>query len=73
MNRHEFMALLGALILLIMPARLFSQTQDEERAVLDTVDDFFAAMTARDGNRLRALTIQGSLNIWQPIRQKRKS
>lgn len=38
--------------------------QTEEAAVLKTVDAFFAAMTDRDGEALRKLTIQGSLNIW---------
>lgn len=54
-------------LLMALSSSLVSSTalaQTEQEAVLNTVDAFFAAMTARDGDQLRSLTIQGSLNIW---------
>lgn len=41
-----------------------AQSNSEEAAILNTVDRFFEAMTARDANALRSLTIPGSLSIW---------
>ena len=49
-----------------------AQESGEEAAILQTIDQFFDAMTARDSARLQALTIQGSLSIWaaNPPEQK---
>lgn len=49
---------------LLMPIQASSQESVERAAVLSTVDQFFAAMTERNGGKLRALTVPGSLSIW---------
>ncbi len=49
---------------LLAPTHASSQESAEREAVLSTVDQFFTAMTERNGNKLRALTVPGSLSIW---------
>ena len=40
-----------------------AQSSADERAILDTVDQFFTALAERDRGLLASITVQGSLNI----------
>ncbi len=62
-TRKSFCSMV-ALVTAIFLVPAHAQETGERDAILKTIDQFFAAMTARDGGQLRALTIQGSLSIW---------
>ena len=53
--------LLITLLFVSKPA--FAQSAADERAILETVDQFFAGLAQRDRGLLASITIQGSLNI----------
>lgn len=64
MRTKFFNVLLTYTFCLFTPALAYTQNAAEEAAILSTVDQFFKAMTERDGGTLRAITIPGSLSIW---------
>lgn len=51
------------LVLLLISKPAFAQSNTDEQAILNTVDQFFTALAERDRQLLASITVQGSLNI----------